>query len=279
MPETAAHAATALIAEDESLLAEALRAELLAQWPQLDVLAIAPDGDAALQQALALKPDVLFLDIRMPGRSGLEAAQAIVEDWPEDRPLPLIVYVTAYDQYALQAFETAAADYLLKPVQPQRLAATCRRLQATLAQRVSSPGPHGAALDDLLAPLRALLARPDPGGPVSHAPQGRLQVIQGGAGNTVHLVPVAQVIYFESADKYVRVVSQERELLIRQSMRDLIPQLDPTMFWQVHRGTVVRADAIDTATRDDTGRITLKLRGRPEKLAVSRLYAHLFRAM
>jgi DNA-binding LytR/AlgR family response regulator len=269
------NATTALIAEDEALLAEHLRAELARLWPELEVVALASHGAAAVEQALALRPDIVFLDIRMPGMSGLEAAQAIGEDWPADSTPPLLVFVTAYDQYALQAFEQAAVDYLLKPVQPERLAQTCARLRAALQQRTSPAAGDG--VEHALAQLRSLLAAPGLGAP--SAPSSRLSVIQAAAGAAIHLVPVAEVIYFEAADKYVRVITEQREHLIRTSLRELLPQLDPDRFWQVHRGTVVRSDAIATALRDEVGKITLTLRGHGDRLTVSRLYAHRFKPM
>lgn len=265
---------TALIAEDEALLAQALRTELAAQWPELRVVAHAEDGEGAVDAALKHRPDVLFLDIRMPGMSGLEAAQAVVEDWPDGVPLPLIVFVTAYDQYALQAFERAAVDYVLKPVQGERLALTCARLQALLRQRAA--GGDGSTLGAAVDQLRALLGTQGLAGTTAAAP---LAVIQAGVGNTLHMVPVGDVLYFEAADKYVRVITATQEHLIRISLRELLPQLPPGRFWQIHRGTVVRSDAIETVTRDEAGRLHLALRERPETLVVSRMYAHLFRAM
>jgi DNA-binding LytR/AlgR family response regulator len=234
-----------------------------------------------VEQALALRPDVLFLDIRMPGMTGLEAAQALAEDWPDGSPLPLIVFVTAYDQYALQAFERAAVDYVLKPVQAERLAQTCQRVQASLQARAEaaqavSHGSAPAALDATLAQLRSLLAAPG----LATAPAGQtLSVIQASVGAAIHMVPTAEVLYFEAADKYVRVITLEREYLIRTSLRELLPQLEAQRFWQVHRGTVVRADAIATALRDESGKVQLTLRGHKDKLVASRLYAHLFKAM
>ncbi len=278
-------APTALIAEDEPLLAAGLQAELARQWPELKVVASVHHGAAAVQEALALRPDVLFLDIRMPGLSGLEAAQAIAEDWPDrgHRPdagsdFPLIVFVTAYDQYALQAFERAAVDYVLKPVQPERLAETCSRLRAALRLREAPQAPSalGAAVEQLRQLLgsgavETLPARAPPAAP--------LRVIQASTGSTIHLVPVEQVLYFEAADKYVRVVTAEREHLVRVSLRELLPQLDADRFWQIHRGTVVRCDAIALAQRDEAGKVTLSLRGHADTLPVSRLYAHLFKPM
>ena len=273
---------TALIAEDEPLLAANLQAELTRLWPELDVVATVGHGEAALQQGLQLRPDVMFLDIRMPGLSGLEAAQALAEEWPDDSvtapAFPLIVFVTAYDQYALQAFERAAVDYVLKPVQPDRLAQTCTRLRSALslrAQPQAAPG-LGAAIDQ----LRSLLGSVG-GSSGAHAASASapLRMIQASAGPAIHMVPVDEVLYFEAADKYVRVITAEREHLIRLSLRELLPQLDTQRFWQIHRGTVVRSDAIASALRDEAGKVTLTLRGHADKLAVSRLYAHLFKPL
>ena len=273
---------TALIAEDEPLLAANLQAELARLWPELHVVAAVGHGEAALQQGLQWQPDVMFLDIRMPGMSGLEAAQALAEEWPDDgaAAFPLIVFVTAYDQYALQAFERAAVDYVLKPVQPDRLAQTCDRLRSALglrAQPETAPG-LGAAI----AQLRSLLASGNDriGAPApAAAAAAPLRMIQASAGAAIHMVPVDEVLYFEAADKYLRVITVEREHLIRLSLRELLPQLDTQRFWQIHRGTVVRSDAIASALRDEAGKVTLTLRGHADNLAVSRLYAHLFKPL
>ena len=264
----------AIIAEDESLLAQALRSELGNLWPELRIDAVAQDGQEALEQALALQPDILFLDIRMPGLTGLEAAQAIVEDWPSAKALPLIVFVTAYDQYAMQAFERAAVDYIQKPVQTARLAQCCERLKNLLSQRQQS-APVEPALDQLRNLLGALSRSPT----TSVPNEPPLRVIQAGVGSAIHMVPIEEVIYLEAADKYIRVVTREREHLIRSSLRELLPRLDTSVFWQIHRSTVVRADAIATATRDETGKVAITLRGHKDKLTASRMYAHLFRAM
>lgn len=274
---------SAVIAEDEPLLAASLAAELRRAWPELAIAASVGDGESAVTKSLELAPDVVFMDIRMPGMTGLEAARALAEDWPDgDRPFPLLVFVTAYDQYALEAFDRAAFDYLLKPVQPARLASTCRRLQDALAARTASAPAAAAELGKIVEQLRGLLGAAVTGAagavaaPASTAP---LQVIQAGVGNAIHIVPIGEVLYFEAADKYVRVVTAEREHLIRTSLRELVPALDVSSFWQIHRGTVVRADAIASAMRDEAGKLSLSLRGRPEKLFVSRLYSHLFKAM
>ncbi len=279
--------ARALIAEDEPLLAATLQAELAKLWPELEIAAVVGDGESAVEQTLALRPEVCFLDIRMPEMSGLEAAQALAEDWPDDgTSFPLVVFVTAYDQYALQAFERAAFDYVLKPVEPVRLARTCARLREALAARSAASGDartsdgttstaDPAGLAGAVEQLRALLAS----APAVAAPAEPLRVIQAGIGNAIHMVPIDDVVYFEAADKYVRVLTATREYLIRVALRELLPRLDATRFWQIHRGTVVRAEAIASAERDDSGKVTLRLQGRPEKLVVSRLHAHRFRAM
>jgi DNA-binding LytR/AlgR family response regulator len=262
-------APTALIAEDEPLLAQSLRQDLAVLWPQLDVVAMVGDGDAALERTLSLRPSVCFFDIRMPGSSGLDAAQALAEEWPQDVPFPLIVFVTAYDQYALQAFDAQAVDYVVKPVQRERLASCVARLQARLA----ASAPPAEALQRSVDQLRALLGT---AGPQSTP---RLEVIAAQAGATVTLVPVDEVVYFEAADKYVRVITAERELLIRTPLKELLPQLDPQRFWQVHRGTIVNVRCIASARRDESGKAFLELRGRPETLVASRLYAHRFKGM
>ncbi|MCW5649502.1 MAG: response regulator transcription factor [Ramlibacter sp.] len=273
--------ASALIAEDEPLLAQALAAELARAWPALQILATVGDGASAVREALALKPDVLFFDIRMPGQSGIDAAVALADEWDAtDRPFPALVFVTAYDQYAVQAFEAQAVDYVLKPVQGARLRKTVAKLQQALAQRQQQAPDFEATLGQLrhllnnataLGGAAPVAAPPGPASP--------LKVIQASVGTSIRMVPVDEVLYFEAADKYVRVLTGGHEYLIRTSLKELLPQLDAQAFWQVHRGTVVRAEAIDTVTRDEAGKLHLALRGRPEKLPVSRLYAHLFRAM
>lgn len=267
--------ATALIAEDEPLLAAALKAELLAAWPALQILATVGDGASAVRDALALQPDVLFFDIEMPGMNGLDAALTLVDLWPQapGRPFPALVFVTAYDQYALQSFEAHAVDYVLKPVQGARLKKTVLKLQAALAHR-----PHAElTVDAAAAQLRGLLA--PLGEPTATPATAPLKLIQASVGSTIRMVPVDEVLCFEAADKYVRVLCAQHEYLIRTPLKDLIPQLDAQVFWQVHRGTVVRASNIDTVSRDEAGKLWLSLRGLAEKIAVSRLYAHLFKAM
>jgi DNA-binding LytR/AlgR family response regulator len=258
----------ALIAEDEPLLALSLQQELAQAWPELRIAATVGDGNSAVAQTLALLPDVLFFDIRMPGQSGLEAAAELADEWPADKPFPALVFVTAYDQYAVQAFETQAIDYVVKPVQQARLQKTVAKVQQLLAQR--SQG--GTDIEATLVQLRNLLAA----APSQAAP---LTVIQVSVGNSIRMVPIEEVLYFEAADKYLRVLTGSREYLLRTPLKEVLPQLDSRQFWQVHRGTVVRAAAIDTVIRDEAGKLHLQLRGMKEKLPVSRLYAHLFKAM
>ncbi len=271
--------ATALIAEDEALLAQALQRELHTLWPELHVLATAGDGLNAVPLALQHRPDVLFFDIRMPGQSGLEAAAELAEEWPDDTPFPLLVFVSAYDQYAIKAFEAQAVDYVLKPVRTDRLAQTVARLKNTLQQRPQHPTAPDSLHEPVLAQLRALLSlrtentRPEPALPP-------LQLLQASVGKQLRMVPVAEVLRLEAADKYVRVFTTDgEEVLLRTPLKELMQRLDPQVFWQIHRGSVVRATAIESVSRDELGRLSLNLRGHNNKLSVSRLYAHLFKAM
>lgn len=255
-----------LIAEDEPLLAQALQRELLALWPELRTVAMPSDGHSAVQAALAHQPDVLFLDIRMPGQTGLDAATELAERWPPGTTLPLIVFVTAYDEYALNAFEAQAIDYVLKPVRSERLARTVARLQTALGQQRDE--------EAILASLRALLQAPKP------TAQPPLKLLQASIGQQLRMVPVEQVLLLEAADKYVRVLTRDgHELWLRTPLKELLERLDPEVFWQIHRGTVVRADAIASASRDAQGQWLLQLHGLPQTHKVSRLFAHRFRAM
>jgi DNA-binding LytR/AlgR family response regulator len=280
---------TALIAEDEPLLAQALRAELAAAWPELEVLASVGDGASAVREALRLLPQVLFLDIRMPGQDGMAAAAELADAWPAaEAPLPQLVFVTAYDEYAARAFEAQAIDYVLKPVRAERLRKTVARLQQALAANgaAGAPAPD-AALEQTLVQWRQLLAAagaaglPTPAGAAPGATAAPLQFIAASdaGGATVRMVPIDEVQYFEAADKYVRVLTADHEYLIRTPLKQLLPQLDANVFWQVHRAVVVRSAAIESVHRDEAGKQHLSLRGRAERIPVSRLYAHLFRAM
>lgn len=263
---------TALIAEDEPILAATLAAALQRQWPGLSIVATCANGIEALQQAQALQPQVLFLDIKMPGKSGLEVAEELADAWPASQPFPQVVFVTAYDEFAVQAFEREAADYVLKPVSDERLARTVARLQQRL-QAAQGGAAGDAGLQALAAQLRAL------GVPLAAPAAQRLTMIRAAVGNQVRMVPVADVVYFEAADKYVNVVTADSEVLIRMSLKELLPQLDEQLFWQVHRGTIVNSSCIQSALREEGGKMSLVLRGRSEKLRVSPLYAHLFRQM
>jgi DNA-binding LytR/AlgR family response regulator len=258
----------AVVAEDEPILAQALVQTLQRLWPELQVGGIAENGIAAIREALAQRPDVLFLDIKMPGKTGFEAAQELAEDWPDDTPFPLLVFVTAYDEYALQAFEQAAVDYVLKPVSDARLSKTIDRLKVRLGQHQE----RGAELERIIGQLRSL-------SPAAPASAERLTIIRAAVGNQIRMIPVAEVLYFEATDKYVNVVTAASESLIRISLKELMPQLDGNQFWQIHRGTVVNANCIEAAIRDDAGKLSVKLRGHDKRLAVSRVFAHLFKQM
>lgn len=255
---------TALIAEDEPLLARGLMRTLGRLWPALQIAAMVHDGHAAQDAAAQHLPDVIFMDIQMPECNGLDAAEQIVDQWPIGRPLPLIVFVTAFDRFAIDAFERAAVDYVLKPVAAERLTITCERLQSRLAER---------SLNDTtaLAPLHALM-QADHGEPP-------LTMIQASVGATLHMIQVTDVDFFEADDKYVRVVTSDQSWLIRTPLKDLLPRLDRQRFLQIHRSTVVRSDLICKVVREDTGRIYVHLKGRSERLPVSRSYAHLFKPM
>ncbi|MDN4587251.1 DNA-binding response regulator [Xenophilus aerolatus] len=280
---------TALIAEDEPLLAQALKAELAQAWPALQVVATVGDGASAAREALARRPDVLFFDIRMPGQDGLAAAAEVADRWPhDDAPMPQLVFVTAYDEYAVRAFDAQALDYVLKPVQPERLRRTVARLQQALVADQAAPAGNAAtsdALEHTLAQWRQLLAAaggalPAAGLPALAGAAPLKFITASDAVGTVRMVPIDEVIYFEAADKYIRVLTATQEHLIRTPLKQLLPQLDPQVFWQVHRAVVVRASAIDRVQRDEAGKLHLSLRGRAgEDIVVSRLYAHLFKAM
>ncbi|MDP2825153.1 MAG: LytTR family DNA-binding domain-containing protein [Sulfuritalea sp.] len=250
----------AVIADDEPLLAKHLMARLAALWPQLEIVGVAANGIEARDMLEGLRPDIAFLDIRMPALSGLEVVQTLS---PEARGACRVVFVTAYDEFAVQAFEREAVDYLLKPVSDERLAAAVERL------RRASSAPAVAQSDDLLQRLQALLPKA-----MEH-----LRWVRASVGNDVRLLAVDEICYFQATDKYTAVFTPNAELLIRTSIRELVEQLDPGQFWQVHRGTLVNARQIVSARHDALGRVSLKLRDRLETVAVSRGHAHLFRQM
>jgi len=251
---------TCVVAEDEALLRRSLLDQLRQAWPALRVVAECDDGAGALEAIAELRPEVAFLDIRMPGLSGMEVAAAAAEASPGTR----IVFVTAYDQYAVDAFERGAIDYLLKPVAPARLEATVQRLQA----REGNDAAALAALLERLGPLRPPADAPPP-----------LTWITASAGRETRLVLVEDVAYFRADNKYTTVVTAEGEALLRTPLRELLDMLDPTMFKQIHRSTIVNLKAIAGIIRDDSGRGTVRLKSRPETLPVSQTYMPLFRHM
>ena len=255
--------ADCVIAEDETLLRDALVQLLAAAWPELEVRAACEDGGAALEAIAAHQPDVAFLDIRMPGLTGLEVAAALAECSPRTQ----VVFVTAYDQYAIDAFERGAVDYLQKPVAPERLAATVRRLQA----RAAAGGQDPAALAALLRQLGA--------GPPAPERAPPLVWLTASAGAETRLIMVDDIAYFQSDTKYTVVMTAEGEALLRKPIRELLEVLDPAIFKQIHRSTIVNLKAIASIARDEMGRGVVRLKTRPETLAVSQPFMALFRNM
>jgi DNA-binding LytR/AlgR family response regulator len=263
IPSSPARAACAVLAEDEPVLARGLVRMLTSLWPSLQMATVVHDGLAAIEAAALHRPDVLFMDIQMPECTGIEAARQIVDDWPEGPPLPLIVFITAFDRFAIDAFDQAAADYILKPVDPERLAASVKRLQHRLQDR--------QALPERTLSLLHSLARSAQAEPMRH--------IQAAVGAALHLVPVSEVQCFLADDKYVQVLTSARTWLIRTPMRELAQRLDPQDFVQIHRGCVVRWSAIERVVREETGRMSVYLKGRPLPQVVSRSHTHHFKAM
>ena len=251
-----------VIAEDEALLRDELSRLLSAAWPALNIVAECDDGGTALEAIAEHQPDVAFLDIRMPGLTGLEVAAAAAEASPNTQ----IVFVTAYDQYAIDAFDKGAVDYLLKPIAPERLAATVQRLQA----RITQGNPDAEALAALVKQLGERLQ------PAALEP---LVWITASAGKETRLIMVDDVAYFQADHKYTVVMTAEGESLLRKPIRELLDVLDPTTFKQIHRSTIVNLKAIASITRDDSGKGTVKLKSRPEMLTVSQPFMVLFRNM
>ena len=249
---------TAILAEDEPILRTQLEGKLRKLWPELEILASVEDGAAALEALEDRVPDFMFLDIQMPEMTGVEVARHV-------RDRAHVVFVTAYDQYAIQAFETGAVDYILKPATDERLAVTIERLKAKLA----APTPP-ADLNAVLAKLSSQLG----GGR-----KERLQWIKATLGQNLRLIPVGDVLFFQSDEKYTRVVTAENEALIKTPIRELMDGLDPDAFWQIHRSTVVNVSAIAGVTRDFRGQAHVKIKGKDESLVVSRIYSHLFKQM
>jgi DNA-binding LytR/AlgR family response regulator len=246
---------TAILAEDEPILRQQLETKLGKLWPELEILASVEDGEAALEALEDKSPDFLFLDIQMPVMTGVEVARHVGGRCH-------VVFVTAYDQYAIQAFETGAVDYVLKPYTDERLQVSVERLKA----KIATPPTN---LDALVGRIAEQLR-----GPVE-----RLKWIKATVGPNLRLIPVADVLFFQSDEKYTRVVTTELEALIKTPIRELMDGLDPEVFWQVHRSTLVNVNAIAGVTRDFRGQAHVKVKGKDESLTVSRVYSHLFKQM
>jgi DNA-binding LytR/AlgR family response regulator len=277
---TAPVAPRAVLADDERLMREQLRARLAEVWPELQIVAEARNGLEAVDLVAQHHPEVVFLDIRMPGLTGVDAARQIAQLAPrpgadaddDSELLPEIVFITAYDQYAVEAFEQGVADYVLKPAERERLQLTVDRIRRRLAARdggaEAPPGPHLQQL------LHQLSARLNPAG----APR-YLEWIQATVGPAIQMIPVDDVLFFISDEKYTRVQTAQVEALIRKPIKELVDEVDPRLFWQIHRSTLVAVKAIAGVTRDFRGRQIVAVKGHPEKLEVSRSYAGLFKGM
>ncbi|HYL88175.1 MAG TPA: LytTR family DNA-binding domain-containing protein [Burkholderiales bacterium] len=251
----------AVLADDEALMREQLRARLEELWPELEIVSEAKNGEEAIEQVEAHRPEIVFLDIRMPVKTGVQAAREISR--LEGR-LPEIVFVTAYDQYAIDAFQQGVIDYVLKPAERERLAVTVERLK----KRLAAPAASSDTLQQALARLAEKLDPPQ-----------RLRWIQASVGSQIQMIPIDEVLFFVSDEKYTRVQTAQQEALIRKPIKELIAELDPAQFWQIHRSTLINARAIAGIVRDERGRQLVAIKGRPEKLEVSRSYAHLFKGM
>ncbi len=261
---------TALIAEDESHLALALKDALARTWPELRIVDVVGNGPAAIHAVDQHAPDVLFLDIRMPGLTGLQVAERLAGSEG-----PLVVFVTAYNEYAVQAFEREAVDYLVKPVNDQRLAETVDRLKRRLT--ANEQAPETSELTRALDLIKRLAGGGN--GSTGAANASYLKFFRAGIGDTVRIVPVDEVTHLQAQDKYVSLYTADGEQLIRISLKELADQLDPNLFVQVHRSTIVNMRSVVTADRDFTGRVMLTLKDVKEKVQVSRQYAHLFTRM
>ena len=277
---TAHRAPRALIADDERLLREQLRARLAEVWPELQIVAEAKNGIEAVQLTEEHHPELVFLDIRMPGMTGVEAARAIAQlptddDTPDAWPGCEIVFITAYDQYAIEAFEQGVVDYVLKPAERERLLVTVERIKKRLAQRRSSDAEsdHDAPPAGMQQLLQKLATRMDP----AKAPT--LRWIQATVGQNIQMIPVEEVLFFISDEKYTRVQTATVEALIRKPIKELIDELDADLFWQVHRSTLVNTKYIAGVSRDLRGRQLVSVKGHPEKLEVSRSFTGLFKGM
>jgi len=264
----------ALIADDERLMREQLRARLAEVWPDLDIVGEARNGIEAVEMTAQLRPDLVFLDIRMPGMTGVDAARQIAQ-LPTDDAWPgcEIVFITAYDQYAVEAFEQGVVDYVLKPAERERLQVTVERIRKRLAQRETGGAMAEASPVALQQLLSKLAAQINPGA------SNQLKWIQATVGQTIQMIPVEDVLFFISDEKYTRVQTAQLEALIRKPIKELVEELDMDLFWQIHRSTLVNTKAIAGVSRDLRGRQLVSVKGHPEKLEVSRSYAGLFKGM
>jgi DNA-binding LytR/AlgR family response regulator len=270
----------ALIADDERLMREQLRARLGDVWPELEIVAEAKNGVEAVALTEQHHPDLVFLDIRMPGMTGVDAARQIAQlptdDEADGWPGCEIVFITAYDQYAVQAFEQGVVDYVLKPAERERLTVTVERIKKRMRDRAgpsAEPAPLAAHTPDMQQLLQKLAGQLNPNAPA------RLRWIQATVGQQIQMIPVEDVLFFISDEKYTRVQTAQQEALIRKPIKELLAELDPQQFWQIHRSTLINTCAIAGIVRDERGRQLVAVKGRPEKLEVSRSYAHLFKGM
>jgi DNA-binding LytR/AlgR family response regulator len=252
-------APTAIVADDERLMREQIVGRLKEAWPELQILGEAANGREAVAMVQRLEPDIAFLDISMPEMDGIKAAQALAGQVH-------IVFCTAYDQYAIRAFDQGAVDYLLKPVETERVALACQRLREKLQQK---PDP----MNDLLEQLSQRL------GSAGAKPREYMRWVQASVGANIRMIPTSEILFFRAEDKYTRVQTENFEALIRKPIKELIDELDPNEFWQIHRATVVRVDAVAQVSRNLRGNQVVHLKGRDEKLEVSRSFNHLFKQM
>ena len=277
---------TALIADDERLMREQLRARLAEVWPELEIVAEARNGQEAVALTEQHHPDVVFLDIRMPVLTGVDAARQIAQlptlDEADGWPGCEIVFITAYDQYAVQAFEQGVVDYVLKPADPERLKLTVERVRQRMSARAqheadavgmvpaASLAAHTPAMQQLLQQLAAQINPQQP---------PKLQWIQATVRQTIQMIPLEDILFFISDEKYTRVQTASMEALIRKPIKELVEEIDMSLFWQIHRSTLVNIKAIAGVSRDERGRQLVSVRGHPEKLEVSRSYVGLFKGM
>jgi DNA-binding LytR/AlgR family response regulator len=279
-----ADAVRGVIADDERLMREQLRARLAEVWPELQIVGEAKNGLEAVELVAQHRPEVVFLDIRMPGLSGVDAARRIAQLEPrapaegedaepdeDDALLPEIVFITAYDQYAIEAFEQGVADYVLKPAERERLGVTVARIRQRLALRGTPDEPPAPHMQQL---LHKLASKMNPSGTPP-----MLKWIQATVGQSIQMIPVEDVLFFISDEKYTRVQTATVEALIRKPIKELVDEIDPELFWQIHRSTLVNTHAIAGVTRDLRGRQIVSVKGHSEKLEVSRSYTHLFKGM